>query len=172
MDSRIRLYQNNLYSSGRAVIFFGLWSCVRLLLTFYTSREELLEMFESASAVNDITLNKGMLFWMTVTIIILLSLADLLLRFYLGRCAMQEARGHKKGRLWLGVTALYTLLCLGMDLSMIQELHAAALLQDVLNDLSSLFIDLTSSLAMIIMLVSAIQLRWLSKCIKIRERSW
>lgn len=170
VDSKIRLYQNNLFNSGWAVIVFGLWSCIRPLLAFYTERKELLTAIETICASSNIPLTRDGLFWILVTVVILVSLPGLAVRFYLGYSAIQEAQGRKKGRMWLAIAILYILLSLSLDFWTLTSLTDETTLSGTLNVMSSLIIDLTSTMAIVITLVSAIQLRQMGAPKDARER--
>ena len=89
----LRKYADSIRIAGIGIIAIGIWSVIRLLL---------LTMFRTGEFVGVIekSLNESMrgLFWY---MLILALLIDLAFRGYIAKCALSEAKGNKKGYLYL-----------------------------------------------------------------------
>ena len=171
---KLRRYETRLTVSGSAVIAFAVWSIIRAALFFLTQRfdliksfgveEELKAMSEGAPAgvdphfvLNGILL--GFLFFYMLIIV--------LIWLYIGRSAVLEGRGLKKKSILYLVLAVIMILILAGSLipdSVLGLEGDVTNVSDPINTaLTTRLLDLTSILALLEMVISAIQVRKIRK---------
>ena len=155
MDSAYRKYQTNLLFSGLAIIAFGLWSAVKLIV-YLTLRPEQITAILHVDGLDAFTLR-------IVTIIAFggIIFFSLLLHFFIGSSAVRDARRKTKLRVpYIIVSVLYAL-----SLFM-SSAHAVPLLnaEDGSDKMFTTFvIDATSILALVITIVSSHKLSKIRK---------
>ena len=104
---RLRRYLNQLTMSGLGCIVFGIWSGVRLVLTMYLRRAEILELLQV-----DINMElaeagaEDVVFYIVLSVIVLVALFAILVHLFVGLSAMKEGRGKKHRTLYLFIALL------------------------------------------------------------------
>ncbi|MCR5034747.1 MAG: hypothetical protein K6B42_04930 [Clostridia bacterium] len=155
MDSAYRKYQTNLLFSGLAIMAFGLWSAVKLIV-YLTLHPELITNYVAIEAV-DFSVVKVVFY----AIFGLLILFSLLLHFFIGSSAVRDARRKTKLRTpYLIVSVLY-----GLSLFM-SSAHALPILNAEGGSekmFTTFIIDATSILALVIIIVSSHKLNKIRK---------
>ena len=167
---KLRKYEHILAVSGVGVIAFGLWSIVKASVYVILSpvsqfselipKEELeqLEEIGVGERTTDITIIVMLMFALTL---------DVLVRIYVGRCAIAEGRELKKKRFIYVILA--AIMALGLVSAPIHEVMGLLGSEvpeqaDVMNAMSvSWIVDITSMLALIELVVAAIMVRRLRK---------
>lgn len=156
MDAKIRKNQNMLITSGKALIIFGIWAIVRLILY---------ELLDSAS-LNALVLRPGIEIYREKSTEALFNLTifslfiDLIFRLFLGSAAISEGKGQNRTPIYIVLDIIYVIFSILTD---IYFLCSPSFFDFSLNSISSIFIDLTSIVALIIIIVSSISLRKLKK---------
>lgn len=150
MEARIRRHQDILTCSGYAVILFGAWSIVRMIMIKILDPLELDSLVESAGEADD-------LFRAVVFAVIIIMLAvDLLFRLYIGRSAIKEGSGEKKKLTYVILAAAYAAASIWSDVSyLIRSLAGSTSLEMV----GSVIVDLTSCIALLEIVISSLSLR-------------
>lgn len=152
MDAKIRKLRNKLICSGYAVIAFGVWSIVRIILLRLTGAPTLHDMLgqEQGPAVER---------FLYILLTAVLSM-DLLFRIYVGRSAIREGQGERHGLFYLILTFLYTAVSLWSDLSYLSgAFHGGADSAMIAANI----VDITTCIAMGEIIVSSLYLRILEK---------
>ena len=108
MQRDLRKNQDNLIIIGTGVIAFGIWSVLHSIMLWLTSPDlanDIVQNTDDPLAISPAAANA-----ITFIILLVLLLADLSLRVYMGRCAISEGRGTRKKQgsfylFWAGVMA-------------------------------------------------------------------
>ena len=98
MEVQKRKLEINLKTIGTGVILFGVWTFVKFAVNFMLFGSEL---DETIGENVRLAINIGI--WIVVSI-------DALIHLYIGMSAKAEGNGKRKGRLFLGLTAVITVL--------------------------------------------------------------
>lgn len=153
MDTQIRHYRTNLIFSGAAVILFGVWIVLKLLIAEAISSSALTDLYYEQSALYDRRMvAAGIIFVMAVLI---------LLHLYIGLSAIREGRGRKTRVAYLVVACIYGALIVVSYVLVIYSLIAGIV--PASNVFSSALIDISFLAALLHMLVSSVRLRRLRR---------
>lgn len=154
MDKELRKYQNTLVVSGTGVLLFGAWSVAKAVL-FFT----LVPIFADALlelGLED-ALTEKVLMALVWSLVVINLAAELLMRTYIGLCAIAEGKGRKKG---YGYLLLAGFLVIQYLLMLLQGIGTAQLIADSLLDtVVTLILDLTSLYTMLEMIVSSVRVK-------------
>lgn len=151
MDAKIRKTRDELRISGKALIVFGIWSILRLVFYNIMDKKSLQDYIFKATGASDTGSFKV---WFTITIILLV--IDLVFRIYIGCSAVSEGKGKKKSIVYIVLAFIYVFISVIGDAGYLKTLT----LQDFsLAAFSAFFIDATSCIALIVIIVSSISLR-------------
>ncbi|MBQ8942173.1 MAG: hypothetical protein IJ062_10095 [Firmicutes bacterium] len=168
---KYRRMAHNMSVSGAAVIAFGAWSILRSILYFIFHHIDFITVFDKESAKmletlgNHIygALNAAILLFFVAFLVI-----DLLLRYYVGRSAITDAKASKKK------TVLYIILALIMGFGLVTD-SVSDIVSHFSDDISekivyevmtSAVIDLTSGFAFLELALSSIAARMYRKKLK------
>ena len=149
-----RKYSNRLKMAGRAIIIFGLWSSLRVLILYFLNQESFLTLVYEAlkEALKEEGLDNSYIYPLLIVLAIVLVGIPFLINLYMGLSAMGEAKGKKKTPVYLVICVLSFIVSLVSifmsDLSDYLELAIAALI-----------VDITFCIACIDVVYSAIRLR-------------
>lgn len=139
-EIKIRKYENHLRTAGTGVIVFGVWIFLKLLIYILLLPERLLglEYIQSDSIVKIVVI---------IFLTIIMS-ADILFRVYIGKRAIAEAKGIKKGYAYIILSfpiAINSIYSLFYDFTTIHSILDLA--ANVVTELTSAIItvDLISS---------------------------
>ena len=171
---KLRKYENILAISGVAVIAFGVWTIIKsafylLLQPFdieiFIPPEQLAEM-EAEMGPNVDILTSGVI----VGAIFFILFLDLLLRFYIGKSAYADGRARKRKRVIYVIVAIIMAVAFANDvwvtvsnLFIGEPTEQSEGVEYMRGVLTSVLLDMTSLLALIELIVSAIQVRRLRK---------
>ena len=111
MEAKIRKHQDILRCSGYAVILFGAWSIIRMVMLRIIDPLELDSLLAVADAESDMDLETIAF----VSLLVLLAL-DLLFRLYVGRSAIKEGRGGEKRLFYVLLAGGYAAVSVWSDL--------------------------------------------------------
>lgn len=171
---KLRKYENILAVSGVAVIAFGVWTIIKAAfylflnpfnLEIFISPEEIAEAKAEAGEIAG-TVMSGVV----IAIIFIVLLMDLLLRMYIGRSAYSDGRARKKKSIVYVIIAIFIIFAfansIGFTISnmingtTVEQTEAEEYMSSAFT---SLFLDMTSLLALVELAFSAIQVRRLRK---------
>ena len=171
---KLRKYENILAISGVAVIAFGVWTIIKsafylLLQPFdieiFIPPEQLAEM-EAEMGPNVDILTSGVI----VGAIFFILFLDLLLRFYIGKSAYADGRARKRKRVIYVIVAIIMAVAFAngiwatvSNLLIGEPTEQSEGVEYMRGVLTSVLLDMTSLLALIELIVSAIQGRRLRK---------
>jgi hypothetical protein len=174
---KLRKYEHTLAISGAAVVAFGIWSVVKAVVYFIVIplakvgadlRETGGVDFESIQSFGITDRGLG---YITAISIVLVLMIDLLMRFYVGRAAILEGRGNKKGSFYLIISAVVVaLLCMSIVRRAIVWFipDETGIMKDLMDAAGvSQILDLTSLFALIQVIVSAIMVRRLREQLEV-----
>ena len=97
-----RKYSNRLKMAGRAIIIFGLWSSLRVIILYFLNQESLLTLVYEA--LKEEGLDNSYIYPLLIILAIALLGIPFLINLYMGLSAMGEAKGKKK-------TPVYLVIC-------------------------------------------------------------
>ena len=171
---KLRKYENILAISGVAVIAFGVWTIIKsafylLLQPFdieiFIPPEQLAEM-EAEMGPNVDILTSGVI----VGAIFFILFLDLLLRFYIGKSAYADGRARKRKRVIYVIVAIIMAVAFAngiwatvSNLFFGEPTEQSEGVEYMRGVFTSVLLDMTSLLALIELIVSAIQVRRLRK---------
>lgn len=168
---RLRKYQNRLTVSGTAVIAFGVWGIIRAALFFLTQSVDIIKALGIEHEVKklegelpgvDIRFISSGIFLGFVFLIMAL---DVLLRYYIGRSAILEGRGLKKKSIVYIVIAVIMIIILIIgfipDSAIGIQVDASGSYNIINTALTTRLLDLSSLLALLETVISAIRVRQL-----------
>lgn len=171
---KLRKYENILAISGVAVIAFGVWTIIKsafylLLQPFdieiFIPPEQLAEM-EAEMGPNVDILTSGVI----VGAIFFILFLDLLLRFYIGKSAYADGRARKRKRVIYVIVAIIMAVAFAngiwatvSNLFIGEPTEQSEGVEYMRGVFTSVLLDMTSLLALIELIVSAIQVRRLRK---------
>ena len=150
MQLELRRQQNNLVILGGGVIAFSLWGLLKMLLILITANTQKNYIIQD---VGEGTAEK-IAFYVLFFIFIF---ADLLFRIYIGRSAIAEGRGKRKGTLYLlFAILLFVFYMAGIGLNMFIKLAEYESLED---RIVRTVIDITSAVIYLELFISALRTR-------------
>lgn len=155
MEAAYRRHQTNLLFSGLAIMAFGLWSAIKLIMYMTLRPEEIittrgLEMLDPSTA--------KVVMVVTFGIVIFFSL---LVHFFIGSSAVRDARRKTKLRIpYIVLSALYVV---SITMSSAQNILLLAGEGGREKLFTTFFIDATSILALVIIIVSSHKLNNIRK---------
>ena len=155
MEAKERKYRSILKNSGYAVIAFGVWGIVRILMMMFFDPESYNEMF--LSGLGDEIPRQALIVISLVIILFLLGL-DLVFRIYVGSAAIKEGNGGKKSIAYIIAASLYFGVSLHSDVgSLINYIGGTATYGA--NMMIMTLVDLSFCSAFFAIIYSALMLR-------------
>ncbi|MEE1104856.1 MAG: hypothetical protein UH083_02750 [Ruminococcus sp.] len=143
MEVKTRRLENNMITLGTGIIAFSIWALLKYALT----------SFSDLSPPETMTAEARVVFYI---IIIVFSLTDVLLHFYIGVSARSEGKGKKKTPLYLVLSALIILVYV---LGIAFEIYQLFFSKNYFTLFVTTLVDVTSTIIFIEMFVYAVQLR-------------
>ncbi len=155
MREQFRRYQDNLKILGSAVIMFGCWSLVKVLLWLILSWKS---DFSQLSTINGLDVILFAFFIILFAIIII----ALLLRLYIGMSARKDAAGKPKKPVYIVLAIIIAAIdAYGLISYLGTTLLAGNFL--TLTDIISTIVDITSFIVILEMIIIAFKFRRLRK---------
>ena len=152
---KLRRYQNLLIVSGTGVVFFGLWSVIKAILTFLTQSEVLLDSLKE--------LPEGIGYRIIFFAIIGTFLASIIgIRLIVGLSA--RAVGYGKMNRWFYLVFAF-LLAIGTLVLIAFDVYYMVT-EDLIDDFVALVVDVTSVYTTIELIVASFMVRKLTKAQK------
>ncbi len=172
MEAKRRRLETNLYISGLAFIFLGLWALVKVCVNIVMELIEEIAAVRAGLAEEDVdvaeiidTLGREEFEkWVAENIMIqilglvVFSLIVILFHLLIGRAAMLDARGKRKNCFYLGFIFLYLFIDIASYVVSIGKPDAFDW-----TDLLSILIESTTVFCLAVIFVSAVQLRKIRK---------
>ena len=141
---------------GLGVIIFGIWSVIKTVL--FTALDQ--------DGIRSAPLEGGwerIAFWIIIGLVLAI---DLGLRFYVGRSAISESRGRKKSGLYIALALMMAIISFGV---LVGGFIVSKRMEDVGASVVSIIVEMTSSILLVEMAVSAIKVRRINKELKEQE---
>ena len=151
-QARIRRLQDTLSIAGGAVLAFGVWSIVKIILFLSFANEDALGWLLDDNGIS-----------LTVTVYALLGaifLIDLAVRMYVGLSARAEGRGKKKNPFYLVVAFVAAI---SNAISLVAISLSTSFATSPLNMIVSIAIEATAIAALALVIYSSIRLRRMGK---------
>ena len=150
MQLELRRQQNNLVILGGGVIAFNLWGLLKMLLILITANTQKNYILQDVGE----GMAEKIAFYVLFFIFIF---ADLLFRIYIGRSAIAEGRGKRKGTLYLlFAILLFVFYMAGIGLNMFIKLAEYESLED---RIVQTVIEITSAVIYLELFISALRTR-------------
>lgn len=144
-ENEVRYHKSTLIYSGGAVIVFGIWGAIKLLILAQADPIGLQDyLTESGSLAS----------------LLVATAVDLLFRFYIGLSAIGEGKGKKKGKGYLILGGIYYVVGFFSYLAFLTPHIASTSIWDLT---ASFIIDATSCIAVFLIIRSSLHLRKLAK---------
>ena len=155
MDAKIRKTEINLITLGTGVIFFGVWTLVKSLVSFFLLDTELHEnLSEEMIAFTIIT------FWALIAV-------SFILNFYVGVSARALGKGKNKSSFFLVVAGIIVFF---RSILVLLEIIAAIFDHgDSINLIITAFIDITTIVFLVELMVYSIRLKKIRKAEQAKE---
>ena len=170
MDQRkLRKYEHNLVISGAGIILFGTWSVVKAAIFFLaTPLGSLPDYFtdDLQASLEDAQVPDVVVIYFVVAFILLFLLLGLMLRLFIGRAAIQEGRRIRRRR------PVYIVLAIVVGIGLVSSTiirflpgqKSGMMWEGVAGSPAvSVFVDATSLLCVVELVVSAIMVRRLRR---------
>lgn len=155
MDAKIRKTEINLITLGTGVIFFGVWTLVKSLVSFFLLDTELHEnLSEEMITFTIIT------FWALIAV-------SFILNFYVGVSARALGKGKNKSSFFLVVAGIIIFF---RSILVLLEIIAAIFDHgDSINLIITAFIDITTIVFLVELMVYSIRLKKIRKAEQAKE---
>lgn len=155
MDAKIRKTEINLITLGTGVIFFGVWTLVKSLVSFFLLDAEIRENLSDEMFIFTI-----ITFWSLIAI-------SFLLNFYVGLSARALGKGKNKSSFFLVVAGIIVFF---RSILVVLEITAAIFDHgDSINLLISAFIDITTIVFLVELMVYSVRLKKIRKAEPAKE---
>ena len=161
MQTELRKHQHTLAVVGMGAIGFGIWSVVKaiLYLTIINPlKDTVLTDYEN---ITDLEYEYLIALGVTIFITILIVLIDLLLRWRVGKLALDIARGNRLPTARFFVRTGFVILVDALELVMgfLGIIGVISSEEELLDSVSTLLVDLTSVVTLIEMVIAAVMIR-------------
>ena len=154
---KYRRLRNLLSTSSFGVIIFGLWSIIRSVLYVLFSRESQKEIDMTVSETG--AESSDVLMVIVILMLVILGL-EIALRLFVGLSARAESKGKKKSIAYVIVAGI---LIPFYVMSVIYSIASTDYINGVVDNIITIIMDITSTLALIELFVAAISIRVMRK---------
>lgn len=166
MGAKKRKIQSTLYNSGLAFIVLGFWTAIKESISLFLDYgaeiqkeiHNLLLSMDTEFVADELRQVESIVYIVLVVLILGVAALVLLIHFFLGRAAMQEAKGKKKKIVYLVFACIYLVFNVFVYVYGIVNAGEAGMM-----DYSELIVDLTVYFACIMIIKSSIELRRIQK---------
>ncbi|MCR5303898.1 MAG: hypothetical protein K6E33_04985 [Lachnospiraceae bacterium] len=139
--------------AGRAVFFFGIWDAIKTVITMFLNPIVL-----GIQQKSDMNAEEQLTQVLSFAVLGIVLWINILIRFYIGRWAIKEGNGERKGLFPLLVTCVYLVIVMVSFVGVLKGFLETANMESFLI---SFIIELTSALALIIIVVCSWRVRYL-----------
>jgi hypothetical protein len=160
MGLKLRRNQNYLILIGMGVILFGIWSLIKTVLFLALGSDMLAEYYNLMEKI-------GLTAFQGTAVMLLLVVAELCVRLYVGLYACREGFGEKQGNLYVAMAVCLTVV------------HAVTIVGSILTGLrlyaspleaaTSLLMELISFITLLELINSVTKVRWFGKIMEQME---
>lgn len=164
METReLRRNRDMLKITGLGVIAFGLWNMIKIFMYVMIEKAAIYEMIRDSIDSDVVYTDKemNMLYLISyiifVVIMMLVMVFDALIRLYVGRCAILEAKGIKKGNAYLVIAAIMIMVSV---LSMVNAVMGFKPDPDTVIDIiSTVLVEITSFITLVELFITVRRVR-------------
>ena len=160
-----RRYRSTLMIIGRGIIVFAVWTLFKTLSTVFMNRTEWIGFIRDNVDLKDVIISDELLFGMMLALAVLYLLFGVSSRLIIGISAINEANGIRKGRIYLPLSVIITVINsieLLLNLKNLFKISEDELAMSN-TSVAALIIQLTSMILLIELSVTAIKLRRLER---------
>lgn len=162
LEAELRKQQSTLICSGIAIILFGVWSIIRIILMFYFDADHLYNLFDIDYSFYGESVKK-----LVVIMVLILLFLDLIARTYIGLAAIKEGSGELSKRITYIVVAV---VCMAIAVTTDVTSIVSFFIEDKDYDaLISAIVDISIHIATVELVVAAIKARIISKKLNIAQ---
>lgn len=154
-----RKYSNRLMMAGRAIIMFGLWSSLRVIILTWFGMDDTLKYFFDVAKhmVSENSVDQVLMYTIAILVVVIALGVPFLINFLLGRGAIREGQGVKKSNLYIIVCAiLFILTIISFFVVETEEVYLELWI-------ATMIVDITLCIAYVDVVYSAIRLRMYDK---------
>ncbi len=156
---KLRQYRNHLVTGGTAVLAFGVWNAMRLILyALMSSNSE--ELFTSLRAEG---ISSVYIVFIIIIVLLVASSIDLIIRAYVGLSARAEGLEKRQGKVY---PVFAVILVITNFLSMIYDIiHYWDVYENTLRLRGSVLLDVISLFASVQLVISIYQVRKITRSV-------
>ncbi len=160
-QQRIRKAKDTLIIIGNGIMVFAVWTIMKTLGIMLATKQQIIEYIKNAYGEEMGQVSDALVFGSFVFMMMFLILIGVLVRIYIGRSAIRQAKGKKKSSFYLVLTAVLILLGVMSIISSVQKWMSGYETQLAVEDISlaSILIEVTSVVMFVELFVNAIKLR-------------
>ena len=158
----LRRAENTLMVVGLGIILFSAWSAVRTVGLVLLYRTKILTIIkESLGEMDDVPISDNTLFGILLAMVGIFLLFTIALRLFIGLSAMAEARGKRSGIFYILLTVFLIWVNIHFTIDTFLKVVATPAVDYELESptFAGVFIELTSVVMMIEMVISAVRVR-------------
>lgn len=150
LETKIRKYSTNMRLSAYGVILFGAWSVIKgiLYLVFNTG------VFDALLGIGSIPKESKTL---AISVLFAIQVLDLIVRILIGRAAILESKGHKRGIGYIIIGFLLISFYVYNDVANFPSVFELGSTNMIIDQIVSLILDITSIYAMADLIYSSIR---------------
>jgi hypothetical protein len=141
MDAELRRNQNLMIQSGIGVLVFGIWGIIRTLMLYAFSPDERKGLLDVDN------MNTTLEIILVIVMFVVFFSFDMLLRFYICRRAIAEARGWYRGNKYLvltGMLAIVSILSIVLYVTSIVVAFMSGMDERAIANVVSVLVEFTS----------------------------
>jgi len=155
----LRKHRTNLNVAGKAMLAFGIWTLLKLILELFLGEDSITELAHQITEESELV---GAV--LVVIIYILIGLIPLSIHYFIYRGARKESHGKKVGYTYLVISFLLGLMTVFSIIMTIRK--PSAVEQGILSYCSSILFDLAIVICSIDVLYNGIQCKRLKKALR------
>ena len=168
---RIRRSQNTLIVVGTGTILFSVWTVIKTLGAFFLLKNESVDVVKEAAGEIGVALSDQQVFYIVLAVMVLFMILFLAVRTFIGRSAILEGRGLRRGNGYLILASILIILGIASLVTSIfstgsQESLSVFSVFSNYTSLSTLIIEFTSMIMLVELVYSAIRIRIVRKRVR------
>lgn len=158
---QLRKTKNTLMVVGTGILVFGVWTALKFLGMLFLTRKGIIESVRNTANVTEFTISDELLFGILLVFAVIYLLFGLGARAIIGFSAIAEARGRRRGKLYIPLTAVFILLNFLELINIIRQIVTGDIPENRAGGslVITLIIDLTSMIMMVQMLAAVHSIR-------------
>ncbi len=164
METELRHQQYIVFYSGLAVLAFGIWSAIKLFISLSIRPVQWVDYLQITDLEDEY---RGIFNALTTIFVYIVLFIDSIFRLYICRSAIKESLGRKKRVTYLIIALLLFVVNILLSLDTLQEmLHGIYSSRGFFaseDTLTTVFIEITSHLSLLMLVISGIRIRILRR---------